>query len=73
MDAAIANVMKAAGLSLTEAVAMATVNPARVGRIGGRVRGLRAGDRADLVRFRVEEGRIRVLETYLSGQRVFTR
>ena len=49
---------------------MATVNPARVGRIGGRVRGLRAGDRADVVRFRVEDGRIQVLETFLSGERV---
>jgi len=52
---------------------MATVNPARVGRIGGRIRGLRSGDRADVVRFRVEDGQIRILETYLSGQRVFLR
>ena len=72
MDVAISNVMRVAGLSLTEAIAMATVNPARVGRIGGRVRGLRPGDRADVVRFRVEEGRIQVLETYVSGERVFT-
>ena len=71
MDAAISNVMKAAGLSLTEAIAMATVNPARVGRIGGRIRGLRAGDRADVVRFRMEDGRMRVLETYLGGELVF--
>jgi N-acetylglucosamine-6-phosphate deacetylase len=71
MDAAISNVMNVAGLSLTEAITMATVNPARVGRIGGRLRGLRPGDRADVVRFRVEEGRIQVLETFLSGQRVF--
>jgi N-acetylglucosamine-6-phosphate deacetylase len=71
MDAAISNVMNAAGLSLTEAIAMATVNPARVGRIGGRLRGLRPGDRADVVRFRVEDGRLRVLETYMSGRRVW--
>jgi N-acetylglucosamine-6-phosphate deacetylase len=71
MDVAISNVMNVAGLTLTEAVAMATVNPARVGRIGGRVRGLRPGDRADVVRFRVEGGRLRVLETYLGGERVF--
>jgi N-acetylglucosamine-6-phosphate deacetylase len=73
MDVAISNVMRVAGLSLTEAIAMATVNPARVGRIGGRVRGLRPGDRSDVVRFRVEEGRIQVLETYLSGERVYAR
>ena len=73
MDAAISNVMRVAGLNLTEAIAMATVNPARVGRIGGRVRGLRTGDRSDVVRFRVEEGRIQVLETFLSGERVYAR
>jgi N-acetylglucosamine-6-phosphate deacetylase len=71
MDAAISNVMSVGGLSLTEAIAMATVNPARVGRIGGRLRGLRPGDRADVVRFRIEEGRLRVLETYMNSQRVF--
>jgi N-acetylglucosamine-6-phosphate deacetylase len=72
MDAAISNVMRFAGVSLTEAIAMATVNPARVGRIGGRVRGLRSGDRADVVRFRVEEGRVRVIETYMGGRQVFS-
>lgn len=71
MDAAISNVMRFAGVSLTEAIAMATVNPARVGRIGGRIRGLRSGDRSDVVRFRLEEGRLRVIETYISGQHVF--
>jgi N-acetylglucosamine-6-phosphate deacetylase len=71
MDAAISNVMRVAGLNLTEAIAMATVNPARVGRIAGRLRGLRPGDRSDVVRFRVEDGRIRVAETFLAGDRVF--
>jgi N-acetylglucosamine-6-phosphate deacetylase len=71
MDGAISNVMRQAGLTLTEAVAMATVNPARVGRIGGRVRGLRPGERSDIVRFRVEEGRLQVIETYMSGKQVF--
>jgi N-acetylglucosamine-6-phosphate deacetylase len=71
MDVAISNVMRIAGLSLTAAIAMATVNPARVGRIGGRIRGLRSGDRSDVVRFRVDDGRLQVIETYLSGERVF--
>jgi len=71
MDRAISNVMRAAKLSLTEAIAMATVNPARVGRIAGRLRGLRPGDRSDVVRFRVEDGRLRVIETFLAGDRVF--
>jgi N-acetylglucosamine-6-phosphate deacetylase len=73
MDQAIANVMRTAGLNLREAATLATRNPARVGRIPWRQRGLNPGDRADLVLFRVEEGsgRIQVLETYLNGERVF--
>ena len=50
---------------------MATRNPARVGNIAGRMRGLETGDRADLVRFVVEDGRLRVLETFVSGRRVY--
>ena len=70
MDRAIDNVMRIASVSLTEAVAMATVNPARVGRIPSRQRGLTPGDRGDIVRFRIESGELRVIETYLSGHRV---
>jgi len=73
MDRAISNVMRIAGLSFTEAVAMATVNPARVGRIPSRQRGLTPGERGDVVRFRTEGGEVRVVETYLSGRRVFSR
>jgi N-acetylglucosamine-6-phosphate deacetylase len=73
MDRAIENVMQLAGLSLRDAVAMATRNPARVGRIPGRQRGLATGERADLVRLRFddESRRIEVLETYLDGRKVF--
>jgi N-acetylglucosamine-6-phosphate deacetylase len=73
MDHAIRNVLRLAGLNLREAVAMATRNPARVGRIPCRQRGLATGERADLVRFRYDEAtqEIEVLETYLSGKLVF--
>lgn len=71
MDHAIQNVMRIAGLSLMEAVTMATINPARVGRVVSRHRGLRPGERADLARFRFENGRIEVLETFLGGRPVF--
>ena len=70
MDRAVENVMRMAGLSLTEAVTMATINPARIGRVSSRQRGIKPGERADLVRFRYEDGRIVVLETYLSGRLV---
>ncbi len=72
MDRAVGNVMKLAGLSLAEAVTMATTNPARAGRVGGRLRGLQPGSRADLVKFRVAGQTVEVLETYLSGSRVYS-
>jgi N-acetylglucosamine-6-phosphate deacetylase len=72
MHRAITNVMKTAGLNLRDAIALATRNPARVGRIPYRQRGINPGDRADLVLFRLDDaGQLTVLETYLSGQRVF--
>lgn len=72
MDRGISNLMQFAGLSLRDAVTMATRNPARAGRIPSRQRGLAPGERADLVRFSVDdEGSVRVTETYLSGELVF--
>ena len=70
MDRAIENAMRIAGLSLTEALTMATLNPARVGRVVSRQRGLRPGERADIVQFRLDNGRFEVLNTYFSGQSV---
>ena len=73
MDDAIGNVICMAGVSLPEALAMATRNPARVGRISGRQKGLAPGDRADFVLFRwnAEEKRVHVLETIVGGESVF--
>jgi N-acetylglucosamine-6-phosphate deacetylase len=73
MDRAITNVMKLAGLNLRDAITLATRNPARIGRIASRQRGLNNGQRADLVRFRYDEdaNQIEILETYLNGERVF--
>ncbi|MDQ2945756.1 MAG: amidohydrolase family protein, partial [Acidobacteriota bacterium] len=73
MDHAIANVMKFAGLSLREAITLASRNPARVGRVASRQRGLTPGDRADIVKFRFDENskNIQILETYVGGERVF--
>lgn len=70
MDRAIENVMRL-GVSLRDALTMATINPARIGRVRSRQRGLRTGERADIVRFRLEDGRMRIVETYMSGERVW--
>jgi N-acetylglucosamine-6-phosphate deacetylase len=71
MDRAVGNVIEHPGLTLTEAITMATTNPARVGRVPARLRGIQPGERADLVRFRYNAGAIEVLETFFSGRRVF--
>ncbi len=73
MDQGVGNLMRLAGLSLREAVATATQNPARAGRIASRQRGLAAGDRADLVQFRVDDARheIRIEKTFVSGREVY--
>jgi N-acetylglucosamine-6-phosphate deacetylase len=75
MHHAIETVIREAGLTLRDALSLATRNPARVGRIASRQRGLIPGERADLVRFRYDEAthKIELLETYLDGKQVFSR
>jgi len=73
MDHAIGNSVRLGGVSLREALAMATVNPARVARIAGRQRGLAPGEKADLVRFRWNEKAhsLEVVETVVAGASVY--
>jgi N-acetylglucosamine-6-phosphate deacetylase len=73
MNDGIQNLMKLAGLSLSDAVTMATTNPARVGSVPQRSNGLTAGDRADFVLFDFdpETCAVQVAATYVSGRRVF--
>ena len=74
MDRGVENLMKLAGLSLAEAVTMATRNPARVGRVAHRQRGLQPGERADVVEFEFDQPSksIRVLKTWLDGELVYS-
>jgi N-acetylglucosamine-6-phosphate deacetylase len=74
MDAAIGNVVRMAGVPLIDALAMATRNPARAGRISGRQRGLTPGDRGDIVIFRwdPESSSLQVLQTVVGGESVFS-
>ena len=73
MDHAIANAVHYGGISLTAALAMATSNPARVGRIPGRQRGVVPGEKADLVRFTWDAAArsLVVKETILAGTTVY--
>jgi len=71
MDRAIENVMRIADLSLAQAITLTTTNPARVGRVPARLKGLHRGERADIVRFRRFEGRVEVVDVHVSGRRIF--
>ncbi len=74
MDQAIGNTVRLGGVSLRDALAMATVNAARVGRIAGRQRGLAPGEKADLVRFQWDDSAhlLKVIETVVAGTSVYT-
>lgn len=74
MDRGVENLMRLCGLSLRDAITLATRNPARVGRVPGRQRGLQPGERADVVEFEFqrETGTIRVLRTWLDGGLVYS-
>lgn len=74
MDRGVENLMKLGRLTLREAVALATRNPARAGRIPSRLRGLQPGDRADIVEFSFNEEskKISILRVWLDGELVFS-
>ncbi len=73
MHNGIGHAMRLGGISLRDAVTMATTNPARVGRISGRWRGLTAGERADLVEFDFAEDtfQLTIRRVWMGGQQVY--
>lgn len=73
MDRGVDNLMQLCGLTLREALSLATRNPARAGRIAGRQRGLAPGDRADLIEFKYDNAAksISIERTWLGGECVF--
>ena len=69
LDRALENCVRFGGISLTAALALATTNAARVGRIAGRQRGLVPGEKADLIRFRwnADDKTFSLQETVVAG------
>lgn len=70
MDVMVRNALSLMGLSRREAVAMATVNPARVLKIGKHKGSLEPGKDADCV---ILDGNFTVLETVIGGRRLGNR
>jgi N-acetylglucosamine-6-phosphate deacetylase len=73
MNDGVANMMRLGGLSLRDAVQTATVNPARIVKLEGRMQGLKVGESADIVAFRMEEGKIGIESVFLDGEPVATK
>lgn len=66
LENCVANTVAWAGIPFTDAIAMATANPARL--LGLAPRALEKGGSADLILFALENGRIRVTDAVVSGQ-----
>jgi N-acetylglucosamine-6-phosphate deacetylase len=73
MHEGVENLMKLAGLSLADAVRMATVNAAVAGKVPARSKGLAVGERADFVQFRFDPDRkkIGIVATWVDGKQVY--
>ena len=73
MDHGVENLMRLGGLSLADAVRLATVNAAQAGRVPGREKGLAAVERADFVLFDFDAAQkaIQIRATYVGGRRVW--
>jgi N-acetylglucosamine-6-phosphate deacetylase len=73
MDRGVENLMRIAGLSVDDAVSMATTNAARAGRVPLRTAGLVPGDRADLIEYEFNKSdlTITIKCTYVSGEKVY--
>ena len=72
MHRGVENLMRLAGLSLAEAIRMATINPARAGKVPARAQALVPGAPADIVQFRLAPSQsIEITATWLAGHQVF--
>jgi N-acetylglucosamine-6-phosphate deacetylase len=73
MHRGIANLIRLAGLSLPDAVRLATVNPARAGAVPAACTALVPGAPADFVQFRYDPAppRLEIISTWRGGSQVF--
>jgi N-acetylglucosamine-6-phosphate deacetylase len=69
MSQGVANFVNLGGLSPRDAVVTATVNPARVIHLDGRMQGLIPGERGDVVAFRPRGGTLEIQSVWIEGVR----
>ena len=68
MNRGIANMVRLGGLSLADAMRTATVNPACVIHLDGRMRGFEVGERADIVAIRMKDTDLEIGSVWLDGR-----
>jgi len=66
----VANVMRVTGCSLTEAIQMATANPAQLYKLNDRGK-IEEGKRADLILFQIVDHEFIIKQTFVSGHLVY--
>ncbi len=73
MDVGVSNLMRICELPLSDAIRMSTINPAIVGKVSDRTKGLVLGERADVIEFEVVDAtkEIRILKNYTDGNLVY--
>ena len=70
MNRGVANMVSLGGFSVPDAVRTATLNPARVIHLDGRMRGFEVGESADIVAFHLGEADLEMESVRLDGRRV---
>jgi N-acetylglucosamine-6-phosphate deacetylase len=66
----VGNIMKVTGCTLSDAIKMASTNPAKLYNLGDRGT-LESGKRADLILFTIDDFKVNILKTYVKGELVF--
>ncbi len=72
LNKGVGHIMKVTDCSLSDAIQMASTNPAILYNMNDRGR-LEAGKRADIILFTIENGNMVIQKTFVSGKEVYTR
>lgn len=72
LNKGVAHIMKVTGCSLTNAIKMASTNPANLYNMNDRGQ-LEAGKRADIILFSIDNGNMVIQKTFVSGKEVYSK
>ncbi|MGD9555781.1 MAG: amidohydrolase family protein [Mangrovibacterium sp.] len=70
MEKGVGHIIKVTGCSLSEAIQMTTVNPARLHNLNDRGK-LESGKRADIILFSMDDFNMKIRKTFVRGKLVY--